>query len=520
MGARTGQEYIEGLRDDRSVYVNGELVRDVTQYPPFRRVIRTLADLYDRQHDPAYRDLLTYPSPVSGAPVSTSFILAKTWDDMERRVRGERTRCELTYGLMGRLPDFMNAFVTDAAAIRELLGRRERRFGENAWRYYELCRERDLCLTHTLVDPQIDRSKGPQAQDSIRMVRETDAGLVVRGARMLSTLAPLSDELWVGPYMPRRAGEEDYALSFAVPVATPGLKFVCREPYDTGRSLFDRPLSSRFDEGDAIAIFDDVLVPWERVFAARDIEIYNLMGPAFAGTMTLQAVIRGTVKLRFLTGLAFLVAKAVGRTELPRYQEILGELVGTVELAEGLLTASAHDVLNNFNHPLEGQEGSLSLRASDRVVIPGVGSLFGVSGRGMLSITAVRLFFPQAMTRAIDAIRLMGSSGLILTPTEKDLTHPDLQRSLAQYLRGKDMSAEERLRIMKMAWDIVGTEFGGRQFMYEWFFAGDPFSSRIVYCSTQRRAECQAMAERLLDQAISRDTAADVGGRSIHLTEA
>jgi aromatic ring hydroxylase len=201
----------------------------------------------------------------------------------------------------------MNGFVTDTAAIRGLLSRREPRFGENAWKYYELCRERDLCLTHTLVDPQIDRSRGPEAQESIRIVRETDAGLVVRGARMLSTLAPVSDELWVGPYMPRKPGEEDYALCFAVPVATRGLKFVCREPYDTGRSSFDRPLSSLFDESDAIAIFDDVLIPWERVFAARDIEICNLMGPAFPGTMTLQAVIRGTVKLRFLTGLACLV---------------------------------------------------------------------------------------------------------------------------------------------------------------------------------------------------------------------
>src|SRR5258708_38965013 len=124
--------------------------------------------------------------------------------------------------------------------------------------------------------------------------------------------------------MPRKPGEEDYELSFAVRVATRGLKFVCREPYDTGRSSFDRPLSSRFDEGDAIAIFDDVLVPWERVFAARDLGIYNLMAPSFPGTMTLQAEIRGTVKLRFLSGLACLVAQAIGRTDMPRYHVLLG----------------------------------------------------------------------------------------------------------------------------------------------------------------------------------------------------
>lgn len=455
--------------------------------------------MYDRQHDPAYQDLLTYPSPASAAPVSTSFILARTWNEMQQRVRGERTRCELTWGLMGRLPDFMNGFVTDTAAIRRLLGRREPRFGENAWNYYELCRERDLCLTHTLVDPQIDRSKGPEAQESIRIVRETDAALVVRGARMLSTLAPVSDELWVGPYMPRKPGEEDYALCFAVPVATPGLKFVCREPYDTGRSWFDRPLSSRFDEGDAIAIFDDVSIPWERVFAARDLEIYNLMMPAYPGTMGLQAVIRATVKLRFLTGLACLVAEAVGRTELPRYQEMLGELVGSVELAEGLLTASAHHVFNNFNHQLQEIDQAEASPSESQARIPIAGPLFGISGRGFLPVTAIQLFFPAALTRAIDTIRMMGSSGLILAPTEKDLSHPDLREALAKYLRGRQVSAEERLRIMKMAWDIVGTEFGGRQFMYEWFFAGDPIGNRIGYYRTERRAECEAMARRLLE---------------------
>jgi aromatic ring hydroxylase len=499
MGVRTGKAYVEGLRDGRHVYVNGELVRDVTQYPPFQGVIRTLADLYERHHDPTYQSVLTYPSPTSGQPVGTSFVLARTWDEMEQRLRGERARCEFTYGLMGRLPDFMNAFVTDMAAIGNLLGRRNPQFAKNAWDYYELCREQDLCLTHTLVDPQVDRSKGVEAQEALRVVKETDAGLVVRGARMLSTLAPVSHELWVGPYMPRKPGEEDYALSFAVPMATPGLKFICREPYDTGRSRFDRPLSGRFDEGDAIAIFDNVLVPWDRVFAARDIEIHNLIGPAFPGYMILQAVIRGTVKLRFLTGLACLVAQAVGRAELPRYQEMLGELIGSVELAEGLVTATAHNVLYNANHPLGAEEAQPDVSPASRGVVPGLGTLFGVAGRGMVGVTAVRLFFPQAMTRAVDTLRLMGSTGLIMTPTEKDFAHPDLQEFLPRHLRGREVPARERVQLMKLAWDIMGTEFGSRQFMYEWFFAGDPFSSRIVYYGTDRRKECTALAQHLVD---------------------
>lgn len=146
--------------------------------------------------------------------------------------------------------------VTDAAEAAPNFGRRETRFGENVVRYYEECREQDLCLTHTLIDPQIDRSKGPGEQvdpdATLHFVRETDRGIVVRGARMLSTLAPFADEIWVGPFYPRKPGEERYALCFAIPIDTEGLKFICREPYDTGRSAFDRPVSSRFDEEDAL----------------------------------------------------------------------------------------------------------------------------------------------------------------------------------------------------------------------------------------------------------------------------
>ena len=241
MGVRTGKQYVEGLRDDRRIYINGEIVRDVTKYPPLQGVIRELAALYDRQHEQSFKEALTYRSsdpaePGSGEPVSTSFLIPTSLEDVERRVRGERARAELTNGMMGRLPDYMNAYVADLAAIRDLLGRHERAFGDNTWKYYELCRDNDLALTHTLVDPQIDRSKGIEAQEGLRIVRETSAGLVLTGARMLSTLAPISDEILVAPYMPRRQNEAQYAMVFALPVATPGLTFICREPYDAGRS--------------------------------------------------------------------------------------------------------------------------------------------------------------------------------------------------------------------------------------------------------------------------------------------
>jgi len=497
MGARTGKQYIDALRDGRELYVNGERVSDVTKYPPFQRVIAELAALYDRQHEPATRELLTYPSPSSGQPVSVSFLIPESFADLLRRVAGERARIEFTNGMMGRLPDQMNAWLAEVGVLRGFLGQREPRFGENAWHYYELCREQDLALTHTLVDPQIDRSKGVAAQEGLRIVKETDAGLIVSGARMLSTLAPISHEIIVAPYMPRRPGEEDYAIAFAIPIASPGLKFICREPYDTGRSPYDRPISSRYDEGDAIAIFRDVLVPWERVFAARDLEIYNLIQAMSPGMFGLQAAIRGVVKLRFMAGLANLVAKAVGRSQMPRYQEMLGELVGNVELAEGLLVASIHEVWSNLQEMAAGG-AARSQPASPRYAM-GVGMFFGGPSRTLYGLSTVRIFLPQAHTRAVEVIRLMGSSGLVMTPTEKDFDHPELREILPRYLRGAESSAEERVRIMKLAWDAIGEQFGSRGLLYETFFAGDPISNRLLYVQTETSRNCVAMVERFLD---------------------
>ena len=197
MGIRTGSEYVESLRDGRTIYVNGERVRDVTQYDPFRGVIATLASLYDLQH--RRRDELTYPSPHDGKPVAASFIVPNTLDLANWRIRAEEVRADFTFGLMGRMPDFCNALLADVYAARDYAGQRDKRYADNLANYYESARDHDWCLTHTLVDPQIDRSKGPAEQDdpfaALRIVRESDRGLIVRGAKMLSTLAPFASFL-------------------------------------------------------------------------------------------------------------------------------------------------------------------------------------------------------------------------------------------------------------------------------------------------------------------------------------
>jgi 4-hydroxyphenylacetate 3-monooxygenase oxygenase component len=473
MGIRGGDEYISSLRDGRTIYVNGERVKDVTAYAPFRGVLATMASLYDLQHQ--HRDELTYSSPKTGKLVSSSFLMATTVEEVEARIRSEEMRAQHTFGLMGRMPDFCNALVTDFASAYAYLGRKDPRYGENIVRYYEDCRENDWCLTHTLVDPQIDRSKGPADQPDpftvLRVVRETDRGIIVRGAKMLSTLAPFANEMWVGPFYPRRPGEEAYTLCFAVPMDTPGMKFICREPYDSGRSRFDRPLTSRFDEEDALAVFDDVEVPYERVFINGDIETFNgIMQQRIRGYTLLQAVIRGMVKLRFLAGLACHLAETIGRTEAVHVQAQLGELVANAELVAGLVREGAQEV------------------AVDTARV--------ISHRALAA--TLWILIPQSQMRAAEVIRQLSGSGLIMTPTERDFANPEIAGYLEKYLQGKGVGARDRVQLFKLAWDMIGEPFGSRQLQYEWFYSGDPYFTRARFYRSPVAEEFKAMVTRLL----------------------
>src|SRR5215510_11376106 len=268
MPARTGQDYLKGLQEqEREIWLGGERIKDVTTHAGLRHGARAIASLYDMQVDPQLRNEMTYVSPTTGDRVGLSFIIPRTMDELERRrtmmLHWARTTC----GMMGRSADF--------------IAQNRPEFGDNVRRYYEYIRENDLTLTHSLINLQRSRNIAGtfnlSDDTALRVVRETDAGIVVRGARILATLGPLADE--IGVYSPRMGrmteGHSPYALSFAIPCGTPSLKFLCRESFDVGKSHFEHPLGSRFEEMDAVVFFDDVLVPWERVFLLGDVGMVN-----------------------------------------------------------------------------------------------------------------------------------------------------------------------------------------------------------------------------------------------------
>jgi aromatic ring hydroxylase len=287
---------------------------------------------------------------------------------------------------------------------------------------------------------------------------------------MLATLAPFSNELWVGPFLPRRPGEEDYALCFAIPCDIPGLKFICREPYSNGRSEFDRPLTSHYDEEDSLAVFDDVLVPWERIFIYRDVEIFNSILLSRPGYTQLQAVIRGLAKLKLLAGLALHIAEAIGRSNALHVQAQLGELVANVELVSGLVRAGASEVAASTRSRLAHRSTS----------------------------AALWVLVPQCQMRAVQVIRELSGSGLVMTPAEKDFANPEIAGYLGKYLCGKSLGALDRVQLFKLAWDMVGDQFGARQLQYEWFYAGDPYFTRQRFFQSPAAAEYKEIVAHLL----------------------
>jgi 4-hydroxyphenylacetate 3-monooxygenase len=458
MPARTGQDYIASLREQPlAVWICGERVEDVTTHPALRNGVHSVAALYDMQHDPDLKDEMTYVSPSTGERVGLSFIIPRTRQDLARRGTMMAHWARTTCGMMGRSPDFMNVNLAAWAAAADYFAQNRPEFRTNVVRYYEYIREHDLTLTHALLNLQRSRPAAElfnlSEETALHVVRETDAGLVIRGARVLATFGPLAEEIAIySPRMRRMKEEEErrYALAFAIPCATPGLRFLCRESFDLGRSHFDHPLGSRFEEMDCVVFFDDVLVPWERVFLLGDVELLNELMTATKMTVHTghQGAAKNVAKCEFLLGVALLMAHTLGSSELPHVQERLAELMVYTEIMKACLRAAEVDA------------------QLDR---------WGVMCPAALPLEVIRTQFTSVYPRMVEILQLLGSSSFMIIPSEADFQGP-LAPEIERYLATDTTPARERVKLFRLAWDIACSAFSGRQVLYERFFAGDPLS--------------------------------------------
>jgi anthranilate 3-monooxygenase (FAD)/4-hydroxyphenylacetate 3-monooxygenase len=481
MGARNGAAYLASIREKQPVvYLNGQKVADVTTHPVFTGPLATVMQQYDLQFDPRYQDICLYESPLTGDLVSTSFLIPRSREDVIKRRRHFKIRADHHFGTMGRTPDFMNAQTAGWELADKYYGDANPRLAGNARRYAEFARENDLFLTHVLVNPQIDRSKTSAAQEDpflhLGKVSENADGIIVRGAKMLGTMAPLTEELLVTPFGGIAPGDDVYALTFALPTNAKGLSFICRESFSGGgRTQFDHPLSSRFEEMDCIAIFDDVLVPWDRVIIdgspGSGAVFNNTPRDARLGT-PVQTTARLLASFELMAGVAVRLADAIGITGFLHIQEKLGRLLTMLEQVQTAFYAS----------------DALAVELPDGYWAAWAGGL-----------TPVNLLAGDMHAQFLDIINTLAGGGYFYSPTAADFDNPALRPLIDKYAKGRaGISAEERVKLFKLAWDLAGEGFGQRLRQYVNFYRGDPVRNLAGFYIGYNKDAISAVVDRAL----------------------
>jgi aromatic ring hydroxylase len=458
---QTGNEFLESLRDGREVYIYGERVKDVTTHPAFRNTARMAARLYDALHDPKRKDKILVPTETGNGGMTHAFFKApKTLDEMIAGRNAIAEWAKITYGWMGRAPDYKAAFLATLGANADFYDP----YQANAKRWYKFSQERVPFINHAIIHPPIDRDRPPNEVGDVcaHVEKETDAGIVVSGAKVVATGSVLTNYTFVAHHGLIPVQDKKFAIVFMVPTNTPGVKFICRTSYEMTStamgSPFDYPLSSRLDENDAVFIMDKVLVPWENVFVYGDIEKANNFFPrtGFLPRFVVHGCTRLAVKLDFIAGLLLKAVEAAGTKDYRGVQANVGEVIAWRNLFWALSDAMVRDPRPWI--------GDYLLPNMD----PG---------------NAYAIIATMAYTRIKYIIEQTVASGLIyLNSHARDFKSPEIRPYLDQYLRGSNgYKAEERVKLLKLLWDCLASEFGGRHELYEINYGGSTEEIRR-YC--------------------------------------
>jgi aromatic ring hydroxylase len=465
---RTGAEFLDALRDGREVWLRGERV-DVTTHPQLAPCAQAIAEVYDLQHDPAHRELLTMASPATGDPVSLAYLEPCSTDDLLRRramIEFLMRRCG---GTLGRLPEYMATILMGLYNARDIPASVEPSYATRIEAYFAHCREQDLCLTHGFTDPPRDRTRPAEAFEYLHVVKRGSDGIVIRGAKAVATLAPYADE-YLGLTGQRPDLKPDEVLYFATPLAVPGVRIVCREPF-THPADPDHPLSAAYDEMDAWMVFDDVFIPSERVFFLDRVDLnFAIFSAVPSAWAFYHMLIRQAAKAETLLGIAVAVADYLGITDQPPIQSAIADLIGYLE------TLRAH------------------LFAAERQPIT---SKFGLAIPNPVHTIQGRIHYMEHHGRILQLVRDVCGSSLLMAPGAADLAHPEIGPAVRHYLAGDDARAEERFRLLKLAWEYAGDSYGSRQHLFELYNGGTLPVNRARLVSTYDTAPMVQLAKQL-----------------------
>ncbi len=450
----SGEDYLESLRDGRCVYVGRERVADVAAHPAFRNAARSFAEIYDRKRAPDQRDLMVCEE--DGDEYSAYWLMPRSRADLERRYEVHRRIASWSYGLLGRSPDNFPSYLAGLATRPDLFESLRPGAGANLTAYYRKARREDLFLAHTVTNPQAARR--PQASadaarndalrpaPTLRVTAEDDAGVTLNGLKMIGTSAVFCHATWVGNLQPVAPGHEKEAITCAAPMGTPGVSIWVRKPYERfATSEFDMPLSWRYDETDAAVLFEDVRVPWENVFLHDDVEmtraIYTLTpGHSLANH---QANVRFLEKLKLIVAVANRIAHMNDAASIPAVQGLLGELAAKLAALEGLIRGQLLDC---------------------EEMAPGSGYVT-VNRRYMY---AALHWCATNHSEICDRVRELMGGGVFQMPADSSvLADPELAEKFETYWSAPDRTAKDRMKLLRLAWDLLGSEFAGRHSQYE-----------------------------------------------------
>ncbi|MEH7385569.1 4-hydroxyphenylacetate 3-monooxygenase, oxygenase component [Bacillus sp. JJ1521] len=453
MGIISGKEYIDRINKLHSdIWIDGEKVTgNISDHPAFRGIMDSQAKLYDLQCDSSIQNIMTFTSSKTGNQIGTSYLEPKTKEDLEKRRLMVQTWAKSTLGMMGRSPDYMNTSLMAISAAADIFSSNNPEFVKNLLRFYEEACEKDYSFTHTFINPQTNRSLFHMEDDdniiTAKIIDRKKDGIIIHGARLLATQGGITDELIVFP-TGGNLFNKDYAFAFSIPSNTEGLTFLCRESFAYRDSTFDHPLSSRFEEMDTIIVFNNVHVPRERIFMSESIDCANKMyaETSFYPLVLHQVISRQVVKTESLLGVAQALVDTINIGEYQHVQEKISEIiVGLESMKALLLTSETQAKMDKWG-----------------TMAPALYPLY----------SAINLF-PRLYPRFTEILQLLGASGLVSIPTEKDFAS-EKSVDLDQYLQAANANSYDRVKLFRLAWDLCISAFGSRQTLYERFFFGDP----------------------------------------------
>ncbi|MCX8997103.1 4-hydroxyphenylacetate 3-monooxygenase [Rhizobiaceae bacterium BDR2-2] len=475
---KSGQEHIKSLNDGRELFIDGQRVADVTTHPAFRNVAASVGRMFDFANAPANRDLMTFETP-EGGHANRIWELPGSYAALKKRRAGLEAWTNLHGGFMGRAPDHVASCIAGMYMGLDVFEAYNPKFAGHLADYYRYARDNDLYLTYVIINPQADRSKSAAEQADPYLtagVVDRDAeGITIRGAKMLATGGVVANEVFVTCIQPLKAGDENYAVSFAIPMNAKGLKILSRKSYEAGAtSVFDNPLASRFDENDAVLYFDDVKVPWERVFIDGDIAMCQKQFHATPAHVyqNYQAMIRLSVKLRFLIALARRAADTNGVTQFPQVRETLGQLAAEAGMIDALVSAMEADG-----------------RQVGPYYVPHAHTLY-----------TAQVLSQQLYPKVLNTIRDLAGGGMIMLPSSvADFANPELAALINKTQQSPAASSLDRVKFYKLAWDAVGSEFGSRHHQYEMFYAGATFVTKGHSFRTYDWDRANGLLQSMLD---------------------